>query len=50
MDERRKEIAVLFDTTETAVKNAFNRIWKRNVLRQGEHMRCVEFGRGVLSR
>ena len=43
------EIAALFDTTATAVNNAVKRIWKRGVLRQGEHMRCVELcaGRSV---
>ncbi|MCH5263721.1 MAG: RhuM protein [Lachnospiraceae bacterium] len=40
------EIAALFDTTVAAVNNAVKRIWKRNVLRQGEHMQCVELGAG----
>ena len=41
------EIAALFDTTATTVNNAVKRIWKRNVLRQEEHMRYAEFGAGL---
>ena len=40
------KIAALFDTTATEVNNAVKRIWKRNVLRQGEHVRGVELGAG----